>query len=69
MDEYLFIALAKLRADRLTLERGARAESVGDEASDGSGQPQERHSPRARRVNPGSPGSQENLFGEQSCIP
>ena len=53
MDEYLFIALAKLRADRLKVERETQAQGVSDE----SGQPQERNLPRARQVNSGSPSS------------
>jgi hypothetical protein len=67
MDEYLFIVLAKLRADRLKLEREARAESFGRHArEDEFGQLQERRSPRARRFNPGSERFQENLLGEQT---
>ena len=52
MDEYLFIVLAKLGADRLKLEREARAESFGRYALEEEfEQLQERHSPRARRFN------------------
>ena len=64
MDEYLFIVLAKLRADRLKLEREARAGSFGRRACDDAvEQPQERRSPRARRVNPGLERFEENLLG------
>lgn len=67
MDEYLFIVLAKLGADRLKLEREARAESFGRHAwGEEFEQLQERHSPRARRFNPGSERFQENSLGEQS---
>ena len=60
MDEYLFIVLAKLRADRLKLEREARAESFGRHAPEETfEQPQERRSPRARRFVPGSERFQE----------
>jgi hypothetical protein len=60
MDEYLFIVLAKLRADRLKLEREARAESFGRHAQEEAfEQPQERRSPRARRFVPGSERFQE----------
>jgi hypothetical protein len=64
MDEYLFIVLAKLRADRLELEREARAESFGRRAQEQFEQLQERRSPRARRFVPGSERFQENLIGE-----
>lgn len=67
MDEYLFIVLAKLKADRLKLEREGRAESFGRHALQDEFEPlQERHSPRARRFNPDSERFQENLLGEQS---
>lgn len=67
MDEYLFIVLAKLRADRLKLEREARAESFGRRVLEEEfEQLPERRSPRARRFNPGSERFQENLLGEQS---
>lgn len=67
MDEYLFIVLARLRADRLKLEREARAESFGRRAPEEEFEPrQERHSRRARRFNPGVERFQENLLGEQS---
>jgi hypothetical protein len=60
MDEYLFIVLAKLRADRLKLEREARAESCDRHAQEEAfEQLQERRSPRARRFVPGAERFQE----------
>jgi hypothetical protein len=67
MDDYLFIVLAKLKADRLKLEREARAESSGRHAFDDEfGQLRESHSRRARRLGAGSQGFQRDLWGEQS---
>lgn len=67
MDEYLFVVLAKLGADRLKLEREARAESFGRYAPDAQIEPlPERHSPRARRFDPESERLQEDLLGERS---
>lgn len=67
MDEYLFIVLAKLRADRLKLEREARAGSFGRHALDDAVEPpQERRSPRARRVDPASERFQGYLLGDRS---
>ena len=45
MDEYLFITLAKLKADRLKLEREQRAAAVDDEPREG---PNETHRHSAR---------------------
>lgn len=49
MDDYLFIVLAKLKADRLKLQREQQAEQGRQQASTG-----ELHSRRARRVTPES---------------
>jgi hypothetical protein len=60
MDDYLFIVLAKLKADRLKLEREARTESSGRHEL------RESYSRRARRLGAGSEGFQRDLLGEQS---
>jgi len=51
MDEYLFIVLGKLRADRIKLQREQQAEMASrPELSEAA--PAEHHSRRARRFNP-----------------
>ena len=53
MDEYLFIVLGKLRADRIKLQRELQAEVASrTELSEAS--PAEHHSRRARRFDPDS---------------
>jgi hypothetical protein len=63
MDEYLFIALAKLRFDARRLEAQTASEAAGkevrprhqlDEAAAEDGRPVSHHSPKARWFVPGS---------------
>jgi hypothetical protein len=63
MDDYLFIVLAKLKADRLKLQREQRAEQGSQDPL--NGEPAQPGSRRARRFNPESEWSKSQL-GEQS---